>query len=57
MQEGDHHARMDFCQQIILNITGSYYIAEDLAFSDEATSHISGKFNGDRWEREKPQDV
>jgi hypothetical protein len=48
---------MDFCQQIILNIIGSYYILDELTFSDEATSDISGKFKGNRWEREKPQDV
>jgi hypothetical protein len=48
---------MDFCRHIILNITGSYYILEELTSSDEATSHIRGKFNGSRWEREKPQDV
>jgi hypothetical protein len=57
LQEDDYHARMDLCQQIILNITGSYYILEELTFSDEATSHISGKFNGNRWDREKPRDV
>jgi len=57
LQEDDYHARMDFCQEIILNITGSYYTLEELTFSDEATSHISGKFNCNRWEREKPQDV
>jgi hypothetical protein len=57
LQEDDYHARMDFCQQIILNITGSFYILEKLTFSDEATFHISRKFNSNRWEREKPQDV
>jgi hypothetical protein len=34
LQEDDYHARMDFCQQITLNITGSYYILEELTFSD-----------------------
>jgi predicted XRE-type DNA-binding protein len=57
LQEDDYHVRIDFCQQIILNITGSYYIFEELTFSDEATSHIRGKFNGNRWDREKPRDV
>jgi hypothetical protein len=57
LQEDDYHARMDFCQQIILNITGSNYILEELTFPDEATSHISGKFNGNRLERETPQNV
>jgi hypothetical protein len=57
LQEDDYHARMDFCQQTILNITGSFYFLEELTFADEAASHICGKFNGNRWKKEKPQDV
>ena len=49
--EDDYHARMDFCQQTILNITGSFYFLEELTFADEAASHISGKFNGQQVEK------
>jgi hypothetical protein len=57
LQRDDCHARLEFCQQIILNITVSCYFLEEMAFPDEATYHIGGKFNGNRWEREKPQNV
>jgi hypothetical protein len=40
-----------------LNITGAYYFLEEMTFPDEATSHISGKFNGYGWERKKARDV
>jgi hypothetical protein len=55
LQEDDYHARLEFCQQTVLNTTVSSYFLEEMGFLMKQLTIIGGKFNGNRWETEKPQ--